>query len=441
MSIAVQIGIVVASILVLLGVVALVRSAARSMNLNAEVQRKLIHVATGIYAISLPWIFADAWPVYLVVGLAFLAMVFLRYAKAGGGLGETLHGVKRKSYGDFMLALAVGLCFFLSEGNPLIYALPIAVLTLSDAAAALAGTAFGSRWFQVESGQKSIEGSAVFFVVTLLIAITCLQVFADLQIANALALALMIAAFGTLVEAQSWRGFDNLFLPLALLVFLKEHGRNDLAELALLASLFIAAILGFRIVGPFLGLSRHASRVYVVAIFLILAATDPQNAVLPAFVLVAHAWANARNPSRDDFADLDIVAALAFFSFGWLVIGNATGWTAVAHYNLTAMGLAMGLSVIALKGRLSGILAVGALLFGLRSAVVTYNPAQLNWAEPLYWAGMVCLILSAGVTLLAPTHFARDRVMKLTLIALVVPIGLYLFAVVEKLGFTLSPGA
>jgi phytol kinase len=39
---------------------------------------------------------------------------------------------------------------------------------------------------------------------------------------------MMVAGFGTLVEAASWRGFDNLFLPLGLLIFLWVHAANQL---------------------------------------------------------------------------------------------------------------------------------------------------------------------------------------------------------------------
>ncbi len=440
MSVALQIGMAIGSVGVLFGIMSLVRHIAPRLQLSDEVQRKLIHVATGLYALSLPWLFADRWPVYLLLGLAILAMGFLRYAKISRGLGETLHGVKRNSYGDYMLVVGVGLCFFLSEGDALSYILPIAVLTLSDAAAAVAGTAFGRSWFRVESGQKSIEGSVTFFVVTLLISVFCLTVLADLPIANNLVLALMVAAFGTLVEAQSWRGFDNLFLPLALLIFLSENKDENLIELAVLTALFMAAMLGLLTIGPRFGLTRHACRVYVVAIFLIFAVTEPQHAIMPVLVLVAHAWANAKSPADDSFPDLDIVASLGFFSFGWLAVGNATGWTAVAHYNLTALGLAMGLSVVALKARIIAVFAVGALLFALRAATVSLDSAASDWPEPLLLEAALCVTFVAGVTLLAPAHLARDRVLKLTLVALLLPAGSYTFSVAARLGFSFTPG-
>ncbi len=431
MSAALQVATAFGSVGVLLGLMALVRTAAQRRHINAEVSRKLIHVSTGLYALILPWLFPDRWPVYMLIGLTLVAMGALRLPALSGSLGQTLHAVERRSYGDFLLALAVGLCFFLSNGDPLLYILPIAVLTLADAAAALAGTTYGRRRFAVEAGQKSVEGTAVFFTVTLLIALVCLMFLSDLPPANILTLALMIAAFGALVEAQSWRGFDNLFLPLGLLVFLAIHAKSGLFDLLTLAALFFVTLVGFRALGPRFGLTRHSARVHVVAMFLILAVTEAQNALLPASVLVAHAWASLRNPSAEDYGDLDIVAGLGLFSFGWLAVGLAVGWNAVAFYGLTAMGFAMGLAALALHGRLILVPIIAAFFFGLREGVAALNPEGTLWAEPLWPAALACLALCAGAAALAPGFFARDRVLKLTALSLIVPLGLYAMLVLQ----------
>jgi phytol kinase len=73
-----QITLALTSVGVLLGLMALVRRAARSMQISAEVQRKLIHVGTGLYAILLPWLFPDRWPVYVLVGVTLVVMLVLR---------------------------------------------------------------------------------------------------------------------------------------------------------------------------------------------------------------------------------------------------------------------------------------------------------------------------------------------------------------------------
>ncbi|PWK62115.1 hypothetical protein [Roseicyclus mahoneyensis] len=440
MSTALQIATAFGSVGVLLGLMALVRMAGQRRHIQPEVSRKLIHVGTGLYSLILPWLFPDRWPVYMLIGLTLVAMIALRLPALSGNLGQTLHAVERRSYGDFLLATAVGLCFFLSNGDPLLYILPIAVLTLADAAAALAGTTYGRKRFAVEAGQKSVEGTVVFFTVTLLIALVCLMFLSGLPPANILTLALMVAAFGALVEAQSWRGFDNLFLPLGLLVFLAIHAKSSLFDLLTLAALFFVTLVGFRALGPRFGLTRHSARVHVVAMFLILAVTEAQNALLPATVLIAHTWASLRNRGADDYGDLDIVAALGLFSFGWLALGIATGWNAVAFYGLTAMGLSMGLATLALQGRLILVPLVAALLFGLREGAAALNPPGTLWAEPLWPVALLCLAIGAGAAALAPAAFAQDRVLKLTTLSLIPPLALYAVLVWNGTGVPVSAG-
>ena len=169
MTPALQIAMAIGSVGILLALMAIVRHVAGLWHLGAELQRKLVHIGTGLYALVLPWLFPDRWPIYGLVGLTIGVMLVLRLP--GSRLGRTLHGVERQSYGDLLLAASVGLCLFLAGDQLFLYVLPIAVLTLADAAAALAGSTYGRRFFTVEDGRKSVEGSAVFFTVTLLVAI------------------------------------------------------------------------------------------------------------------------------------------------------------------------------------------------------------------------------------------------------------------------------
>ncbi len=434
MSIPIQVLLALGSVAVLLGLMAVVRKLAKITGLGAEVQRKLIHMGTGLYALTLPWLFPDRWPVYMLIGITLVVLLLLRLPRFSKvGLGATLHGIERKSYGDILLGLSIGVSFFLAQGDALLYVLPIAVLTLADAAAALVGTAYGTKLFQVEESHKSVEGSVVFFIVTLLIAVVSLMLLGDLPVLNILALSLMIAAFGTLVEAQSWRGFDNLFLPLGLLVFLSAHTNSSLTQLATLAALFLVSIVSFRLLGPKLGLTPHAARVYVVVVFLVLAVTAIQNAILPVLVLAAHAWCRTTNPCNDKFPDLDVVASLALFSFGWLILGNATGWNAISFYGISAMGLTMGLSVIALESsrallRVPAILGITAVLYFIRQGISFANPVTSNWAEPLGGIALLVLALVIVMTVLFFGSFRSERVLKLTVPSVILPLGYYFYS-------------
>lgn len=433
MNAVVHIGLAFGSVGILLGLMAIVKRLATSYDLNAEIQRKLIHIGTGLYALTLPWLFPERWPVYVLVGMTLIVMLILRLPRvASGGIGSTLHSVERQSYGDVFLAIAVGLSLFLAEDQLYLYVLPIAVLTLADAAAALAGTSYGSRFFRVEDGQKSLEGCIVFFAVTLLLSIICLMLMTTFDPVNIILLSLMVAGFGTLVEAVSWRGFDNLFLPLGILVFLASHGARDVWDLLSLAGLFAATLVGFRAVAPFVGLSNHASRVYVTTVFLLLAVTAFHNAALPISVFLAHAWARSVNPGDSKYPDLDVVAAVVLVSLFWLTLGNATGWNAVSFYGMTAMGMSFGFCLLALAPKslfqkCAGALGVAAVLVFLRGWSVAMNGDLRNWNGPMWGEIGISFAAIAALCALQPRWFNRFRMMKITMLSVIVPITVYLF--------------
>lgn len=428
MTAALQIAIAFGSVAVLLGLMALVRRQAKALDWSAEVQRKLVHIGTGLYALCLPWLFQDAWPVYMLLGLTIGVMLILRLPRiAKGGLGETLHGVERQSWGDLLLALAVGVVFALSQGQTILYILPIATLTLADAAAALTGTRYGKQFFRVEEGQKSVEGSVAFFMITLILSMICLLLLTDVPRANVILLSLILAAFGTLVEADSWRGFDNFFLPTGLMLFLNMNLTAPAMDLGLLLVIYAIAVGVFLRLGPYLGLTPHAVRVYVVAMFLILSVTQIQNAVLPALVFAAHATSCRIAPCRADYPELDIVAAICLSSFAWLTAGLITEMNALAFYGLTMLGLMLGFGGLSMAGyparvHLLGVAGLVLAGLGLYAALMTFNTATKMWAG----TPVALAILTASVTALAPAvwpaWFLEHRAAKLTLLALAIPV-------------------
>ncbi|PJI93137.1 phytol kinase [Yoonia maricola] len=427
MSAPVQIAIAFVSVAVLLGLMAVVKRLAAARDISAEVQRKLVHIGTGLYALSLPWLFTDDWPVYMLVGLTLIVMAILRLpAFAKGGIGETLHGVERQSYGDLLLALAVGTVFLLSDGQAILYILPIATLTLADAAAALTGSRYGRKFFTIEDGQKSIEGSTAFFMITLVIAMVCLLLLSDVSRPNVILLAVMVAAFGTLVEADSWRGFDNFFLPTGLLIFLATHLDSSWQELFLFMGIFMVALVLFLRVAPQFGITTHAARVYVIATFLLISVTAFQNTVLPLLVFVMHAIAHRLNPCKGDYPALDIVAVVALSSFGWLIVGSVVGANALMYYGLMSVGLCVGLIAAGLGRsaiwvRAGAALVVGTGLFGLYSVLMLYNPAFVRWPGDMTAVGALVIVLMVIAVSLQPVLFDTHRAAKLTGLALLVP--------------------
>ena len=102
----------------------------------------------------------------------------------------------------------VAAIFFLPE-NIIAFQFGIFVLGFSDALANILGDLLGRHRIKILGGYKSLEGSLVFFITTLIL----LMIFvAEPSLAN-LEVYLMIALFLTLLEFLLFLGLDNLFLP------------------------------------------------------------------------------------------------------------------------------------------------------------------------------------------------------------------------------------
>jgi len=157
----------IAAVLVTLAVLmALLKVIEHWLQPPAELVRKLLHVGMGSVVLTFPWLFDRTWPVVLLAAIATAALAVVRLAPAlRDGVGTVLNRVQRPSLGEIYFAIAVGVLFWLSAGNPLLFCLPMLIMTLADATAALiAGgseitTHFASAPFYYQSlaGNKNVR--------------------------------------------------------------------------------------------------------------------------------------------------------------------------------------------------------------------------------------------------------------------------------------------
>lgn len=401
---------------------------------SAELQRKAVHMATGLFAMALPWLLPNALLFYGLLAVAVLVMGMLRLPQiAKGDVGKALHGVERKSWGDVMLVAAIGTLYFFSgqASTSVLYILPLAVLTLSDAAAAVAGSSYGRLHYAIEDGQKSLEGSAVFFLVTLILAMICLLLLSDISRGGVILLALIAAAFATVVEADSWRGFDNYFVPVGVLLLLNVHMDSPPWLLGLLALGFMAVfslINGYG--GALLGLSRHTARAYTAGLFMIGAVTALPNMVMPTLALIAQTLARKNNPSTARHPDLDMLAMIAVLSFAALIGGVALGRSAISFYAIACAGITVQCALLAFAHRalwqrlLTGAVLVAALVVGT-VVIITLNPLASQWHEPLVPIILASMIVPAIISSLWPAFYQSARYVKIGIIAGLIPLGAY----------------
>ena len=214
---------------------------------HPEWQRKTLHVALGVAALSFPWLFATVWPVWVICGVGALILLALRRVPIlRRRLGRTLHDVKRTSSGELLFTLAIVLLFALAHETPVAYVVPLAILTFADTAAALVGAYWGRHCFAIPDGRKSWEGVAAFAGMAVAVTLPLLAWLTALAWPQLLAVALIVGILTTLVEALAWHGQDNLLVPLTgylALSFLPTQSPNLLlaapAMLLGLALLFI----------------------------------------------------------------------------------------------------------------------------------------------------------------------------------------------------------
>jgi phytol kinase len=189
---------------------------------GSEGLRKLAHLGTGGLAMLFPWLFSSLEPVLLVCGLALLLLAAVsRIPALHAWLGEGLYSVDRRSRGEFYFPIAVAALFALARGDKLFYLIPLLVLTFADAVAAFLGSIYGKVSYEGVGGNKSLEGSVAFFTVAFFAVHVPLLLFTAMGRPQTLLIALDIAVVVTLLEAVSWRGLDNVVIPLG--VFLLLH--------------------------------------------------------------------------------------------------------------------------------------------------------------------------------------------------------------------------
>ena len=211
----------------------------------AEVNRKLVHVGTGVLVLFSPVLFTSAVP------LIWMAVLFVLVNTWGVATHRLtgMHDPSRQSYGTIFYPLAflvlVALCW---SNCRAVFLAAMAVLAFGDAAAALVGenlkTVHGYRFWR---DGKSLEGSLAMAGVSLLAVFGVLAWReAALPWTQALLLAGLTALFTTALEAFSSRGSDNLTTPLgaALVLFIGlVRGGEDLTRLAWGMGLALATAL------------------------------------------------------------------------------------------------------------------------------------------------------------------------------------------------------
>ena len=191
----------------------------RSRQFDGEAVRKVIHIGVG-NIIVLAWLFDIPQTIAVAISLLFSLVALLSYRVK---ILQSLNGVARDSYGTFFYAASIAALFalFWRPGLHAYAAIGVLVMTWGDALAALIGRRWGRRKYVVAGVTKSWEGSAVMWLVSS-IAIAAVLSASSLWMSGSplgwgfvVAGSLAIGAISAVLEMLSWRGLDNITVPLA----------------------------------------------------------------------------------------------------------------------------------------------------------------------------------------------------------------------------------
>jgi phytol kinase len=183
--------------------------------LDPELARKVLHGGVGLLGLSFPRLFESAWPVLGVLGMGMLVISGTKVCKfLRCRLGGPLYGITRASDGDLYFLLAIAILFVFSSGNIILYVIPLVIVTFADSAAALVGTRYGRWCYAVGRGNKSIEGSVAFMVVSFTTVYPILLIFGPANQEAVVFAAAALAFTTTMIEAVAGKGLDNFLVPI-----------------------------------------------------------------------------------------------------------------------------------------------------------------------------------------------------------------------------------
>ncbi len=185
--------------------------------LKGEDQRKFVHITVGTFIAFWPWLLS--YKAIAFMGLALLAIILVNRWRI---IFHFRTGVNRETYGDIFFALVITFCALISTPK-IFFTLAILHMSLADGFAAVIGQKYGKQWrYKVFRHTKSVVGSMTFWFVSVCILGTGV-LFANGLISYGpyVVLLLLLPPVLTVVENIGILGFDNIFVPLAVLLALR----------------------------------------------------------------------------------------------------------------------------------------------------------------------------------------------------------------------------
>lgn len=194
----------------------------RRLGLKGEITRKFAHFTATLSTITFPYLFESHWYVLFLAAIFFV----LLFVSRNRTYLKSIHDIDRESLGSFLLPVSIYLTFLVANlmGNRFLFILPILVLAICDPIAGILGINLQQYNHKIKlfnwKLNKTWLGSLSFFVSCLIISIIALYFNQGSFTFKTFWLSLVVAAVSTITEMLSWRGTDNLVIPMSVLVVL-----------------------------------------------------------------------------------------------------------------------------------------------------------------------------------------------------------------------------
>ena len=175
---------------------------------NKELLRKIIHIGVGPLIPLAKFLEINQNLVQYIAALVSI-LVLINYIYR---LFPIIEDIDRKSFGTLFYCLSLFLLIGIFwDKDPLSLFAGVFIMTFGDGLAGLLGKNFKSKNWTIFNQKKSLIGTAVMFLIGLLITVS-LAILGSHEISFVLP---FIALLATLVEQFSIAGIDNLFVPIA----------------------------------------------------------------------------------------------------------------------------------------------------------------------------------------------------------------------------------
>lgn len=290
---------------------------------HPEVTRKLLHTGSGLLTLLFPFLFSELWPVLLLTaGSALMVGVLKLVPAARRHSGRMVDGVGRTTWGEIYFPISVAVVFWLSMGqSPLLFCIPILVLTLADATGAVIGMRYGT--IQYTGAAKSLEGSVAFVVVAFFCVHVPLLLWGSVGRLESLLIAITLALIVMLLEGSAWRGLDNLFIPIGGFYLLRAY--LPMSSEDLLPRLVVTlALLGV------VFLARHSTTLVDDSLlagaflcYVTWALAGWRWLVPPAMLFVAYAWISPSTPDNSQRVHrVGVILSVWAPAMAWLALSR-----------------------------------------------------------------------------------------------------------------------